>query len=128
VTSADQNLANSERDKYESHIAGVEERLAECQDIICDQTQQIAEVIERHNNEMSQREANTINVAMNYIAMCQKTLSLIVVGGPDGIEKFDDRELKPEEGAAFSAACDMLSRVFDSEFQYPAGRGPEAEE
>jgi hypothetical protein len=70
------------------------------------------------------RHGQAISVAMNIIGMCQHAMQPCVVGDAEGCF-VDYRELLPEEGAMFSAACDMVSRYLDSQFPCERKRGPE---
>lgn len=111
--------------KYESHIAKIEGELSEARRIIQQQQSDNCELAESLDGTFSPREEGTIHAAFQMIGMCQNVLQGQHVCGEGGCS-VARRELVPEESAAFSAACDMLSRLFDGEFQLPPGRGPEA--
>lgn len=122
---AENNIA-----KYESHIARIEQELADARETIEQQrlhNGELAEAIESTQSVQTYREIGALNAAFQYIEMCQRSLDGQHICGEDGCTT-ERRELKPEEGAAFSAACDMLSRMFDGEFQFERGVSPEAGE
>lgn len=115
---------------YKNHIEKLEIQLHDAKRTI-DQcavdNAELVEAIEESHGSHSEREIGTIGTAMQFIDFCQKSLDGQHLCGSDGCT-VDRRELLPEEAAAFSAACDMLSRVFDSEFQVRRGVSPEASE
>lgn len=115
---------------YKKHIEKLEIQLHDAKQKI-DQcavdNAELVEAIEESNDSHSEREIGAIGTAMQFIDFCQKSLDGQHLCGPDGCT-VDRRELLPEEAAAFSAACDMLGRVFDGEFQLQRGVSPEANE
>jgi hypothetical protein len=112
--------------KYETHINKLESELSEARDMIRRQEAENCELVESVGGVFSPREVGVINAAFQMIGMCQNVLQGQHVCGESGCSVVR-RELIPEESAAFTAACDMLSRLFDGEFQLSPGRGPEAE-
>lgn len=113
--------------KYETHIAKIEGELSDARKIIQQQQADNCELAESiDGSSMTDREVGVINAAFQFVGMCQNVLQGQHVCGERGCS-VARRELIPEESAAFTAACDMLSRLFDGEFQLPLGRGPESE-
>ena len=120
-------LQSADVTKYELHINKLESELSEARDIIRRHESDNCELAESVYGSFSPREEGTIHAAFQMIGMCQSVLQGQHVCGESGCG-VNRRELIPEESAAFTAACDMLSRLFDGEFQLPPGRGPESDD
>jgi hypothetical protein len=119
-------FTNTDAAAHEIRLAALERQLEEAKLMIARRDQdnsELAKAVESMQRCHSPREVGAVNAAMGFISACQHSLD-----GCNSSGELEPRELLPEESAAFSAACDMLSRFFDNEFQVKRKVSPEASE